>query len=152
MKGSKFPQSVIMFIQSTGIRLERGGLIQMTNQSQTEEERKTAIVVKALTRLQTNWDITHDDISKILGIEANSWQKITERRAVIDAQTTNTAALLLNCYQLLSNRMGDDTEVMQHWLKSFNKDFKQQPLDLIKSHAGLNEVVDYLSAFAIRGG
>ena len=63
-----------------------------------------------------------------------------------DSPSGYNAALLLRAYKALYGLTGGDTENMQHWMQTLNRETGGTPASQVQSTIGLEVVVNYLEA------
>lgn len=60
------------------------------------------------------------------------------------------ALSLIRCYQCLYNLTGGESSLIEHWLRTKNKDIGDIPVRHMSNYEGLDKVQEYLEALSMR--
>ena len=107
-----------------------------------------AVLTKAVNNLVKFYSLTGKDISKIIGISESGASRLGQGNKLISPHTKEgeMALLLLRIYRSLNAMVGNNHEKAKFWLNSQNKNFRNKPLEEMKTIPGLIAVLNYLDA------
>lgn len=122
-----------------------GGEMETSNNTHHQEE---FVLTKAICNLSKFYSLTGKDLSKIIGISESGASRLVQGTKLISPHTKEgeIALLLLRIYRSLNAMVGNNHEKAKLWLNSYNKYFRNKPIDEIKTIPGLIGVLNYLDA------
>lgn len=111
--------------------------------------RESRVLGEAVSRAASNWDLTDDELGKILGISRTSALRL--RNGSYNLKRGDKAFELgqyfVRVFRSLDSVMGSDDEASISWLNSHNLDLKAPPIELMQSITGLFRVADYIDGY-----
>jgi uncharacterized protein (DUF2384 family) len=117
------------------------------NISDRKHAQEEAVLTKALCKLAKFYSLSGKDLSKIIGISESSVSRLGHTKLISpDTKEGEMALLLLRIYRSLNSMVGNNHEKAKLWLNNPNKYFRNNPLEEMKTVAGLIGVLNYLDA------
>lgn len=107
------------------------------------------VLTEAVGRVATLWKLTNDQLGSILGLSPATASRLRSGgfRLEPSSKAFELGQYLVRLFRSLDAMMGSDDAASMAWLKARNLDLDGQPIELIRSIRGLNDVTDYVDDF-----
>lgn len=100
---------------------------------------------KALQRAGEELGLSAQETAQVIG-KSRTFFEQARAQSRIDLHTQRMIALLLRLHRSLSALVGDDTELMRHWINTANRHTGGLPREQLQDPEQLVELVQYLDA------
>ena len=114
----------------------------------SKTQSKEEILSKALLRAADLWQISDNDISRIVGTSPSTLSRIRNHKSFIkpESKEGEMALLFIRAFRSLGAFLGDRMDIQVKWLNAYNKALNAIPAQRMQSSEGLVHVVQYLDA------
>ena len=116
------------------------------NQPQSLDDHEGRVVAKAVVNAGRALGLTQDEIGTIIGVSSGQVSKLKGGQAVLQGKPFELALYLIRIFRSLDAVTGGDTTTNRAWMRNRNTDLNGYPADLMRSAAGLVNVMSYLDA------
>ena len=113
------------------------------------KERESRVLGDAVSRAAANWDLSNDDLRRILGISISSARRLREGTFKLKRGEPQfeLGQYFVRVFRSLDSMMGSDDAASVSWLNAYNLDLEARPLEMMQSITGLFRVADYIDGF-----
>lgn len=110
------------------------------------------VLAEALGRIAGFWQLTNEQLGRILGLSPASVSRLRSGSYVIarDDKAFELGQFLLRLFRSLDALVGSDDAAARSWLRTPSLDLGGRPIDLMPTVAGLVQLCDHVDAHRAR--
>lgn len=106
---------------------------------------RAQVLAKAVANAAAQLGISNAELAGVL--DSDGVPESIELGSIVAKRAAN----LIECYKLLNTITTGDVRSMRAWLRAYNEDIKNAPLNIIQSDEGVQCLLEYLSSRLNRG-
>lgn len=104
------------------------------------------LVAKAVFRAADALGLNQVALAQIIGVSSAQMSKLKNGTAVLQGKPFESAVYVIRIFRSLDTITGGDAQVTIEWMRNMNYDLNGKPVEMIKTGAGLIDVMNYLDA------
>ena len=118
----------------------------------THDAQRSVVLTKALLNVADRLGINQASLSRILGTSQASITRMRNQAYDLahHPKEWELATLLVRLYRGLDAIMAGDEKSLLAWMRNYNNDLHQVPIEYINTITGLTKTVDYVDAYRAR--